>query len=102
MAKSDWIAQGMAESAAWRQGIRNLINASETSHHIHVHNVPRAGYLFKQEATVCDMCAELVLQNVLGCKTVYVCVCVCVPVSVSVHRVHRAKFQDVIFSTLKA
>ena len=86
MAKSDWIAQGMAESAAWRQGIRNLINALEYTYTQCAHGSSRR-----------LQCVTCVLQNVLGCKTVYVFVCACVCAS----RL-GAKFQDVIFSTLKA
>jgi hypothetical protein len=52
---------------------------------------------FKQEAAVCDMCvAERVgLQDC-------VCVCVCLCLCIKARAGHRAKFQDVIFSTLKA
>jgi hypothetical protein len=90
MAKSDWIAQGMAESAAWQS------RRQESTQCLGIYIYTMCPW-FKQEAAVCDMCvAERVgLQD-------SVCVCVCLCLCIKARAGHRAKFQDVIFSTLKA
>ena len=68
MTKWDWVAQGMAASAVKASGLYS------TRHAIMYYNASEAGYPFKQEATVWEMCAGLVSQVCICSK---VCVRAC-------------------------